>query len=201
MTNPINIRVATPNDAAAVLSVYAPYVENTSVTFELAVPSIEDIRGRIERTLERYPYLVAENEEGEILAFTYAAAFRPRAAYIHSVETSIYVQMDFKGRGLGRRMYEALDALLEKQNIYSVNACIAHIDPPDEYVPNTSRLFHEKLGFTKAAHFDKSGRKFDRWYDMIWMQKILVEHPENPDDFIPFPELDPITIDAILEKA
>ena len=80
-------------------------------------------------------------EEGEIVGYAYASAFRPRAAYLHSIETSIYMRMDYRGKGVGRRLYETLAKLLVLQNVFNMEACIAHCDPADEYVPATSRLF------------------------------------------------------------
>lgn len=188
------VRVATPQDAEAITQIYAPYVDKMAVTFEVVAPSVEEIRRRMVMFLENYPYLVAE-EDGKILGFTYAHAFRPRAAYIHAVETSIYVDMDCRAKGIGGALYRALDAVSRLQNVYNLNACIAHVEPADEFVPETSRLFHEHMGYKLCGTFTKCGRKFDRWYDMIWMEKLLVdEFPDQPDDFIPFSQLDPEAI-------
>lgn len=194
------IRIATVDDAAALRDIYIPYVRTTAVTFELEDPSLEDFTQRVSRTLENYPYLVAE-QEGELIGFAYASAFRPRAAYRHSIETSIYVRMDYKGRGLGRRMYETLAELLILQNVYNMEACIAHCDPADEYVPATSRLFHERLGFKLVGSFKKCAYKFGRWYDMIWMERILADHPADPEPFIPFPHVDSTRVEEILSRA
>ena len=155
---------------------------------------------RVRKTLERYPYIVAV-EDDQIVGYAYASAFRPRAAYLHSIETSIYMRMDYRGKGVGRRLYEALAKLLMLQNVYNMEACIAHCDPADEYVPATSRLFHERLGFRLVGQFNKCAHKFGRWYDMIWMEKILGDHVANPEPFMPFTQVAQEKIDEVLEQA
>ena len=124
----MNIRTATPADAPQLLHIYAPYVENTSITFEYEVPSPEEFAGRIRHTLENYPYLAAE-ENGIIQGYAYASAFKARAAYAWSVETSIYVREDAGHRGIGTALYHALEDILAKQNICSLCACIAYPNP------------------------------------------------------------------------
>ena len=192
--------MATVADAPALREIYLPYVRTTAVTFELTDPSLEEFSERVRTTLERYPYIVAV-DEGEIVGFAYAKAFRPRAAYIHSIETSIYMRMDYRGKGVGRRLYETLAKLLMLQNVYNMEACIAHCEPADEYVPATSRLFHERLGFRLVGKFTKCAHKFGRWYDMIWMEKILGDHIANPDPFMPLPQVDQEKINEVFAQA
>lgn len=201
MDTEIKIRMATKEDAPALLEIYTPYVLETAVTFEIEPPSLEEFSARVERVLERYPYIVAE-KDGLILGYAYAQAFRSRAAYAHSAETSIYVRKDLRSRGLGRRMYEALAKLLLLQNVFNMEACIAHCDPADEYVPATSRLFHTRLGFEHAGRFNKCALKFGRWYDMIWMERILAKPAaQETSPFRPLPDIDQPYIDSILSRA
>lgn len=200
MEKQITIRIARLSDAEALLALYTPYVEETAVTFELTPPSLEAFGQRIANTLKGYPYLVAECD-GKLLGYAYASAFRPRHAYLHSAETSIYIRKDYKGKGLGRRLYSALTQLLQAQNIFNMEACIAHCEPADEYVPQASRLFHEKMGFRLVGCFNNCGRKFGRWYDMIWMERIVCDHPDNPQPYLPFPQLDNALVSDILAKA
>ena len=192
--------MATVADAATLREIYLPYVRTTAVTFELEDPTLEDFTERVRKTLERYPYIVAV-EEGEIVGYAYASAFRPRAAYLHSIETSIYMRMDYRGKGVGRRLYETLAKLLVLQNVFNMEACIAHCDPADKYVPATSRLFHERLGFKLVGKFNKCAHKFGRWYDMIWMERILGDHIADPQPFLPLPQVDPEKIAEVLEIA
>ena len=167
-----HVRIAGGEDAEKLLAIYAPYVENTAITFEYEVPSIEEFRERIEHTLSRYPYLVAERG-GEIMGYAYASAFKERAAYAWAVETSIYIRTDAKHLGLGKLLYNALEGALRLQNITNVNACIAHPTVPDEYLTLNSEQFHEHLGYSFVGRFTGCAYKFGRWYNMIWMEKII----------------------------
>lgn len=180
--NKIKIRMATVADAKDLLEIYKPYVEKTVISFEYEVPSEEEFKGRIAHTLEKYPYLVAE-KEGKILGYAYVAPFKTRAAYDWSVETTIYLDEASKGLGIGRKLYETLEKIVSQQNIINVNACIA-------YANLESIAFHKKLGYKTVAHFTKCGYKLNQWQDMVWMEKILKEHPEQPKDIIPIGALD-----------
>ena len=181
------IRAAAPEDADELLSIYAPYVLNTAITFEYEVPSVEEFRGRIAHTLERYPYLAAV-EDGHIVGYAYAGAFKGRKAYEHSVEVSIYVRRDRRGRGIGRALYAKLEELLIRQNIVMAYACIAvPMEENDPYLTNGSERFHERLGYRTVGRFDACAYKFDRWYSMIWMGKALREIVPHPGPFLPFP--------------
>ena len=140
--NEINIRVATVEDAQQILQIYAPYIEKTAITFEYEVPVLEEFRGRIQHTLKKYPYLVAE-EAGEILGYAYTGPFKERAAYDWAVETTIYVKEDKKQRGIGKLLYQALEEISEAQNILNMNACIAYPENEDEHLTKNSVQFHE----------------------------------------------------------
>lgn len=176
------IRAATLEDAPLLLDIYAPYVEKTVITFEYTVPSPEEFRERIRHTLERYPYLVAERN-GVLLGYTYASAFKGRAAYDWSVETSVYVREDARGKGIGSMLYQALETCLQRQHICNLCACIAYPNPDSEN-------FHSRFGYTTVAHFHQSGYKNQQWVDMIWMEKELCPHTPSPLPFIPFPLLE-----------
>ena len=177
--NTLTIRAAALEDAAALLAIYAPYVEKTAITFEYAVPSPGEFAGRIARTLERYPYLAAESE-GEILGYAYAAPFKERAAYDWAVETTVYVREDVKRQGVGRELYGALERCLAAQGILNLNACIACPEREDEYLTRDSAEFHRRLGYRTAGEFRQCGCKFGRWYGMVWMEKHIGPHPADP---------------------
>ncbi|MCI2056163.1 MAG: GNAT family N-acetyltransferase [Oscillibacter sp.] len=171
----ITIRVATEQDAPELLKIYAPYVEHTAVTFEYEVPSVEEFAGRIRTVLSKYPYLVAQSG-GEILGYCYVGPYRGRPAYGWAVETSIYVRQDCKRMGIGRRLYAALENILKMQGILNLNACIGYPRVEDEHLTRNSVKFHEKLGYQFAGQFHCCGHKFDRWYDVVWMEKLIGEH-------------------------
>ena len=173
------IRVATPADAEDLLAIYAPYVTDTAISFEYEVPSVADFRKRIWDTLLRYPYLVAERED-RIVGFAYAGPFKERAAYDWSVETSIYVDQNFKRRGIGGELHEALKRCLQEQGILNMEACIAVPSSPDRYLNRNSVEFHAHLGYRTVGTFSHCGHKFQRWYNMMWMELKIGHHGDDP---------------------
>lgn len=177
-TENVIIRVAAVEDAEKLLQIYAPYVINTAITFEYEVPTIQEFRKRICHILKRYPYLVAE-KNGELLGFAYASAFHERAAYDWAVETSIYICMNRRKMGIGRKLYDCLEKLLKEQGILNLNACIAYPRSEDEYLTKNSVEFHSHLGYRLVGEFYQCGYKFNRWYNMVWMEKQIGEHVSN----------------------
>lgn len=183
------VRVARPKDAGALLEIYRPYVEGTAVTFELDVPSEGAFGERIARTLERYPWLVAE-QAGEALGYAYAGPFKGRAAYDRCVETSVYLHPDARGRGIGRMLYEELESVLRRQGVLNANACITCSDARDDpFLTPASLHFHEHMGYSPVGTFHDCGFKFGRWYSVTWMEKMLGSHSPAPEPFTPFPDL------------
>ena len=177
----ICLRTASEDDAKILRDIYAPYVEHTAVSFEYTVPSVEEFRGRIRRTKEKYPYLLAESG-GEILGYAYASPFHERRAYDWVAETSIYLREDKRRLGLGRKLYEALEKILRMQGITDLYACVACPDGEDAYLNRDSVLFHQRMGFQTVGQFPNCGYKFHRWYHMIWMRKNIGEHKgEQPE--------------------
>lgn len=178
MAGPI-IRKATLKDTQKILAIYAHYVENTAITFEYAVPSIDEFRERIRKTLLKYPYLVLESGE-EILGYAYAGAFVGRAAYDWSAEVTIYLAPNVLKKGYGKRLYAALERALQEMGILNLYACIGYPNEEDEYLTRNSAQFHKHLGYRQVGIFSNCGFKFGRWYSMIWMEKMIGEHTENP---------------------
>ncbi|HEL2383502.1 TPA: N-acetyltransferase [Streptococcus suis] len=168
----IDIRSARTEDAADLVAIYAPYVETTAITFETEVPTVADFASRIKKTLEKFPYLVAE-EEGRIVGYAYASTYYARAAYDWTVELSVYVSSEARGKGIGSLLYDALEEELTARGFKNFLACIA--------LPNPASLaLHEKRGYEQVAHFKNVGYKFDTWHDIVWLQKSLVgEMDEN----------------------
>lgn len=188
----VKLRIADESDAAELLEIYAPYVLNTAITFEYEVPSLAEFQKRIRSTLLKYPYILAE-EDGKIIGYAYAGAFKGRAAYDWAVETTVYVRSDMKRRGIGRALYAELERLLKQQNILNTNACIAYTEHEDEYLTNDSVRFHTYSGYKHVGKFHKCGYKFGRWYDMVWMEKHLGKHINSPEKVIPFSEISRLT--------
>ena len=164
----ITIRVATPDDAAALLDLYAPYVRETAISFETVVPSEDEFRRRIIHTLQRYPYLVAEYR-GVIFG---------------------YVDMRSRHHGVGRALYEAIERVSRAQHIQSLCACIGVPDgADDDYLTRNSIDFHAHMGYRMVGEFQRCGYKFGRWYNMAWMEKHIGDHPQHPEPVIAFPQL------------
>lgn len=184
----MKIRTATVDDAKELLAIYAPYVKKTAITFEYEVPTLEEFKKRIENTLKNYPYLVAE-ADGELLGYAYTSAFHERAAYDWAAEVSIYVREDRKGCGIGGRLYTALEDISRTQHILNLNACIAYPELEDAYLTKDSVRFHEHLGYCMVGEFHKCGYKFGRWYDMVWMEKMIGAHTDQPEPVIAFSKL------------
>lgn len=184
----IQIRTVREQDAEKLLEIYAPYVRETAITFEYEVPSVQEFADRIRRTKKRYPYLAAETD-GEILGYAYAGAFHERAAYDWAVETSIYIRQDKKKMGIGRKLYEALECVLAEQNILNLNACIAYPAQEDEYLTKDSAAFHRHMGYRLVGEFHQCGYKFNRWYNMVWMEKHIGVHREYQPAVIPFEQI------------
>lgn len=181
----IKIREVQPADAAEILAIYRPYVENTPITFEYEVPSVAEFRQRIETTLSRYPYIAAI-QEGRIIGYAYAGVYKGRSAYDWSCEVTVYLQQETAAKGVGTMLYQKLEQILQKQGVVNLTACITEGN-------QRSVGFHEKFGYQTVGRFPKIGYKFSRWYDVVWLQKEL-QRPNDPvQPFIPYPQLaDPI---------
>ena len=182
------IRSAEARDAGRLLEIYAYYVEHTAVSFEYEVPTEEQFRRRIESTLEKYPYLVLE-EDGVILGYAYAGVFKARAAYDRSCELSVYVERSARRRGVGRALYGALERELRARGMLNLYACIAcpAAGAEDEYLTRDSERFHRRLGFETVGTFHRCAYKFGRWYDMIWMEKLIGTHENARESTVETP--------------
>lgn len=184
----IRIRVASEEDAKALLAIYAPYVIKTAITFEYEVPTLEEFRGRIRHTLQKYPYLVAE-QNGKILGYAYVSPFKERAAYDWAVETSIYVEETLQHAGVGGRLNRALEAVCGAMGILNMEACIGVPEVEDEHLTRNSVEYHAHIGYRLVGEFYKCGYKFGRWYNMVWMEKMIGEHKDEMQTPVWFPEL------------
>ena len=172
------IRIATEADVPAILAIYTPYIMDTTVTFEYDVPAEEEFLQRFRAITDRYPWLVWE-ENGEILGYAHGSAPFERAAFRWSCEASIYLRSDAKGRGIGSKLYAALEKILAYQGH---RLCYAIITDEND----VSVAFHQKNGYTITARMSACGFKHGRWLGIIWMEKVLniVEYPRSfPTDW------------------
>ena len=187
-TNNMSIRTVRPEDAKNLLDIYAYYVEETAISFETEVPSVEEFKIRIEEILKSYPYIVACDND-ELLGYAYLHPFVGRKAYELSAETTIYLNPVKKKMGIGKKLYSVLEDIAKAQNIINLYSCIGYVDVEDEYLNNNSAEFHEHMGYRMVGKFENCGHKFGRWYHMVWMEKIIGEHKEIPK-FISFEDID-----------
>lgn len=180
----MKIEKVTIKDSEELLKIYAPYILKTAITFEYEVPSLEEFKQRITNIASKYPYLkLIDNDE--IVGYAYANSFSERKAYDYSVETTIYLKENARGKGYGKVLYQALEDSLKRMGILNMNACIAYPKVEDETLTFSSVHFHRSCGFKSVGVFHNSGYKFNKWYDMIWMEKQIGEHPSDlkPVDF------------------
>ncbi len=164
-----NVRL---EDAPRLVEIYSYYVLNTAVSFEYDVPSVEDFVSRIKSITEKFPYLVCE-VDGRIVGYAYASAYSLRQAYSWTAATSIYLDKDYRRRGIGSMLYDALEEKLKKQGIVNLLAGAAFCEKEDEYLTHDSKEYHISRGYSQVAHMKSIGKKFDRWYDLLWFQKNL----------------------------
>jgi len=176
----LKIRLATSDDAGWIAGIYAPYVRETVISFEMEPPSAEEMAQRIESTLKTYPWLVGE-EGGTPIGYAYASQHRARAAYRWSCDVSVYVAPDAQRKGAGMQLYVRLLDMLEGQGFRNAFAGIA--------LPNDASIaLHERLGFTHLGTYRDVGYKLGAWHDVGWWQKILTDAPGIPGDPVALPE-------------
>ena len=165
----VRIRAASAADAASLLEIYAPYVERTPVSFELTPPTVEEFGRRIEETLERWQWLVAERD-GRSVGYAYGSLHRERPAYRWSAEVTAYVHPDFQRQGIGGALYLRLFGDLAAKGYCNA---LAGVTLPNE----ASVALHRRVGFEPVGVFRNVGWKFERWHDVRWFQRRLRDRP------------------------
>lgn len=198
MSMKYTLRLAKPDDAEKLLEIYAPFVISndralSDVSFEYEVPSIEEFAERIKNISADYPYIVCEYD-GRLLGYVYAHPYIQRAAYQWGAEVTIYLAPEGQGRGLGKVMYEALEALLRLQGVVVTYACIT---ASNEH----SVKMHEACGYKIIGTFNNTGFKHGHWLDMVWMEKVIAEHPEQPELIKKIGELPSEAVAEVLQEA
>jgi len=187
-----SIRLANENDSPGILAIYAPYIANTSYTFETEIPSTEAFAQRINTYLINWPWLVYV-VNGTIAGYAYATRYRERTAYQWSVETSVYVHNDFQRAGIAYALYGALLDILKKQGFRNIYAVIN--------LPNDKSVkFHESCGFKYFATYEKVGYKLGKWKDVGWWKLSINDYNDDPAAPIKFSELNKDFLDLLFRE-
>lgn len=187
----LKVRYAVPEDVPALLDIYQHYIP-TNITFEYTLPSQEEFSRRVGSISQVYPYLAVE-EGGKLLGYAYAHRIAERAAYSWGAELSIYLHPDAAGRGLGRRLYQALMELLRLQGVRTVYGLVASPNPASEGL-------HRSLGFELMGVQHKAGYKNGQWIDLLWFEKPIAPYTLSPAPVIPVKELPQDKIQTILDQ-
>lgn len=169
----MEIRSATPDDADAIQAIYAPVVRDTTISFELEPPTVEEMRSRIVATTAGLPWLVGVETAGNVIGYVYAGKHRERAAYQWAVDVTAYVHPDHRGQGVGKALYERMFGLLTAAGYCQAFAGIA--------LPNAASIaLHESVGFARIGVYRNVGFKRGAWHDVGWWQREL-QLPDAPD--------------------
>ena len=172
MNENCEIRLATEADAEAMLSIYAPVVRDTAISFELEPPPIDEFRSRIRSTLTRTPWLICEID-GSVAGYAYAGPLRTRQAYQWSVEVTVYVHADYRRLGVGSAVYTSLFECLRLMGYMNAYGGIA--------LPNPGSVgLHESMGFFHVGTYRNVGYKLGAWHDVGWWQLELMSPPAEP---------------------
>ena len=192
MSKEVSIRFADPNrDAAAILAVYAPYIEKTAITFETEVPSLESFTRRVKDIAGEFPYLLLE-VDGKLAGYAYAHRQAERAAFAWNAELSIYLEERFTGMGLGLPLYRLLEELLEMQGYINFFGLITASNA-------ASIAMHTKMGYRLVGMHDHTGYKFGQWHDVAWMHRRV--HEGTPRQIVPVHALDGRMVREKIEAA
>jgi L-amino acid N-acyltransferase YncA len=176
------VRLASINDAQQILDIYAPSIRTTAISFETEVPSVEEMQKRIEICLLKFPWIVCTIDE-KIAGYVYASKHREREAYQWSCECSAYVHNNFKGKGIGKDLYQLLFLILKQQGFRNVYAGIT--------LPNDASVkLHEKCGFQNFAKYENIGYKFGNWHTVGWWKLQINNYDLNPPPPLQLSQLD-----------
>ena len=187
------IRIATKEDAAAMLEIYSPFILNSGITQETEVPAVAEFQQRIISNLAERPWLVCEIDE-QVAGYAYASKHRERKGYQWCVETSVYVSENFYRYNAATALYNSLFQILKLQKYVNAYAVIT--------LPNEKSIsFHERFGFSYFTTFKNIGFKLDQWHDVGWWHRLINPATETPPALISFPDLDKNIVEAILSNS
>lgn len=159
------IRNVKLSDAASIAAIYNYYVENTIITFDETTLTVLEMESKINSTIKKHPWFVYE-ENNTVLGYAYASDFRVKCAYRNTLESTIYLHHETKGKGIGKKLYQHLFNELKSRGIHTVIGGLS--------VPNDESVrLHQQFGFEKVAHFKQVGFKFNKWIDVEFWQLML----------------------------
>jgi len=187
----ILLRRASLSDAAALVEIYRPYVENTSITLEYDVPSVEEFAGRIREFTEDFPYLVCE-ADGKIAGYAYAHRYKARFGYRFCAELSVYIREDIRAKGLGRRLYGALIDILTEMGFKNLYGVVTNPNP-------ASFALHKAMGFKESGREHLAGYKQGEWRDVVYFERFLGFRQNTSDESLW--RACPLRFDALGERA
>lgn len=179
------VRAITPADAAAVAAIYAPYVAETAISFEVVPPTAAEMAERIRAVTVQYPWLVCA-DDADVMGYAYLGRHHERAAYRWAVDASVYVRRGAHRLGIGRALYHALLAIARLQGYYNVYGGITLPNP-------ASAGLHEHLGFVPIGVYRAVGYKLGRWHDVGYWELSLRERGDDPAE--------PLLVDAVGDTA
>lgn len=189
----VSVRLATINDSRAIKRIYAPYVEDTSITPEYNTPAVFELIGRIDEVMRKYPWIVCEVDD-QVVAYAFAEPFRHRAAYAWTVELGVYVQKEYQRHKIATALYECMFALLGDQGIRNAVAVTIGLN-------SASVAFHHKLGFTLVGTVPNAGFKLGQWHDVLCSVKQLRDDFGFPAPIMTIGQLSPEFLQDQLDKA
>ncbi len=167
------IRLAQPSDIEAIRKIYIPYISNSAVSFETEVPTTLEFEERIKKVMHTHPFLVFEDKQAKVMGYAYVGAYRERKAYRWCVESSIYIDETYFGKGVAEKLYSCLIEMCRDRGYTRIYGVIA--------LPNErSEAFHRKLGFKQFALFEKTGFKLGKWWDVAWYELVLDDSGKAP---------------------
>jgi phosphinothricin acetyltransferase len=166
---PLLVRPATDNDLPALTEIYNHYIVHTPITFDLHPFTVDERREWLAEHSNggRHRLLVAADDRGQVLGYASTSRFRTRAAYDTTVESSVYCRADVVRRGIGTTLYRALFEMVKHEDINRIVAAVTLPNP-------ASIILHERSGFLQVGKLSSVGRKFDRYWDVAWLERPLV---------------------------
>jgi phosphinothricin acetyltransferase len=187
------VRLAKKDDAKQILEIYSPSILNTAISFETVVPPIEEMQKRIETCLQKYPWIVCTIDR-KIAGYVYASKHREREAYQWSCECSVYVHTDFKGKGIGKELYQLLFQILKLQGLRNIYAGITLPNPASVHL-------HEKLGFEHFANYENIGYKFGNWHTVGWWKLQINDYDLQPPPPLKLSDLNSEILSKVFHQA